>query len=232
MDCTSARFFLNLSRAGELDETERRALDGHLEACPDCAQFAQAEGRFDEAVAAAMLQVPVPAGLKTRLLNKLAGQRHPRPWKWVAAAAAIFLAAGLGIYFVFPSPQEINFAELPVTWEATLPLDVETWYQDMGIPIALPRQFNFQLLNKYDTAQIQGRKVPHLVFFSRGEGDQRAAVAHVYILPTSHFKEPDSVPLVSSTHTFAVLNSDGGDFFFLILYTGNALQPFLLPAGA
>lgn len=230
MDCTNARFFLNVNRPGELDETERRSLDEHLEACPDCAQFAQAENHFDETIGAAMLRVPVPAGLKTRLLDKLSGQRRPRPWKWVAAAAAILVAAGLGGYFIFPAPQEIDDARFAVSFEAKTPEDVETWYQDLGIPFALPRQFNFQQLNKYDTAVIQGRKVPHLVFFYRGEGIQRPAVAHVYVLPTNHFKKPDKVSLDKGT--LDTLDSENGDFFFLILHTGDAMQSFLLPAGA
>jgi hypothetical protein len=241
MDCTSARLLLHFVRTGELDRVEQEALDSHLGICLECLAFAQSENRFDEAMAAAMPRVPVPARLKDRILERLTRVRRPRPWRRVAAAA-VLLAAGLVCFVALTGgPDELSpllIAE-KVDTKAT-PDAVEGWFfGQLGTPVTLPRDFNFTLLDSFDIAEIQGRKVPKLTFQSAA--DKR--LAHIYVLSTRQFHAPaqqeneaalkdgwlPEIFIPASSHNIQIRRQrDVPDFFYLIVYTSASLDPFLL----
>lgn len=230
MDCTTVRTLLGFARAGELDDAERGALQQHLDACADCAAHSQSEQRFDDALAAAMPRVPVPSGLKTRVLIALTQARRPRPWPWLAAAALLLLAVGLGWYLWFRPAAELDYAQ--AAWEvdvktAATPEKVEELFRERGFAIQAPREFNFELLDSFDDVEFQGRRVPRLTFLFRGDRDNRASLAHVYVLSTSHFQGQD---YRESTATHQIEVRVRGDFIYFIIYNGSSLEPFLRPA--
>ncbi|MFO0877638.1 MAG: hypothetical protein U0840_09805 [Gemmataceae bacterium] len=100
MDCSSARFFLQLTRPGtdELQGAEAAELEGHLALCSACNHLAQDLARLDQHLGRAMRDLEVPRGLKDQLLLRLAADRAARQRRWVthalrgcAAAAAVLL---------------------------------------------------------------------------------------------------------------------------------------------
>ena len=82
---------------GELSPPERRELDRHLAACPDCAQVFDLLSRQSQALRA--LDVSAPEGLTHSILSRLPRQTPaPRPrrrWAGPALCAALLLAVGL-----------------------------------------------------------------------------------------------------------------------------------------
>src|SRR5262245_36359440 len=106
MDCKTARLLLPFLRplAPELDPNDAEDLRAHLAGCPECAALAAAEHRVDARLAQAMRDVPVPADLSARLLDRLHVQR--RSWYRrrvigpLTAAAAVLLALGGGWYWL------------------------------------------------------------------------------------------------------------------------------------
>jgi hypothetical protein len=230
MDCMSTRLLLNFVRTGELDRAEQQVVDDHLTGCSDCAAFAQSENRVDDALATAMHRVSVPAGLKGRILARVTSARRPRPWPWVAAAT-VLLAVGLGCYALLSSgPQEFDIplfvgrkVDIQTTAEA-----VDAWLgNELGAEVTAPREFNFNFLESVEISEVQGRKVARLTFLSRG--DNRAALAHVYVLSTRQFKLLDETSIRSDTHNIQVRRDPRApDFFYVVVYT-SSLDPFLLP---
>src|SRR5262245_40009675 len=102
MDCKTAwtLFPYAKSHAPELDVAEGLALRQHLENCAICAPMASYDQAFDESVGKAMRDVPIPDGLRERLVLRLASERHGRQRSWLlyatmAAAATIILSVGV-----------------------------------------------------------------------------------------------------------------------------------------
>lgn len=66
----------------------------HAESCAPCREFL-AHGLETEAHLARMLRIPVPQGLRARLLERKAPRR---PVRWLALAASLLLAAAVGFF--------------------------------------------------------------------------------------------------------------------------------------
>lgn len=190
MDCQSTRILLAFLRGAErLDPAEQEAVRQHLEGCPDCAALARAERRLDAAVGAALRDVPVPAGLKDRILQKVGEQRPRPPVGWlVAAAAAVLCAAGLIGYWqahAWPAP---SFDEFPQRAEKD-PEAVERWFASQGVQTRAPRMLKY---NPYfvtcNLVRFNGQLVPWLEFQNPGIQGSDPAPVHVYILSASQFR--------------------------------------------
>src|SRR3954451_16962170 len=100
MDCKTARLLLlfDRPRAGEMGDDEARALQEHLALCGACAAAARAERRQDAHLGRATRDLPVPEGLRGRLVDRLAADRGARDRRRMlhgaralAAAAALLL---------------------------------------------------------------------------------------------------------------------------------------------
>jgi hypothetical protein len=241
MDCTSARLLLNFVRTGELDRAEQESLDGHLHNCPECSAFSRCEDRFDDAMATVMPRVLVPAGLKERILERLTRTPRPRRWRWTAAAAVLLGAGLIGFMVLTSGADELNPLLIAEKVDTKLTPDaVEGWFfGQLGTAVALPRDFNFTLLDGFDIAEIQGHKVPKLTFQSRADKH----LAHVYVLSTRQFQAPaqqenevalkdgglGEIFITASSHNIQIRrHRDVPDFFYLIVYTSPSLDPFLL----
>lgn len=96
MDCDRYTELISAALDGELTAEERRALDGHLAACPECARLLRALS--DNAKAMRELDCEVPADLKERIMANLPARQSGKQgrvirWKrWIPVAAAACLA--------------------------------------------------------------------------------------------------------------------------------------------
>src|SRR5262245_60343822 len=101
MECRDAQFYLRFRRPGsdELGPEVAGDLDRHLAGCEHCAAESAAASAFDMAVATAMMDIPVPAGLRNKLIAHVAEKRgadlRRKAYRYAGTAAAVFLALGL-----------------------------------------------------------------------------------------------------------------------------------------
>src|SRR4051812_12811224 len=96
----------------ELAPEDAAALDAHLAGCPGCAGAVQFERAFDDRVAKARLAVPVPAGLKGKLLDGVAADRgawyRQKFYALAGLAAAVLVAVGGVIAWQVGTPREMT----------------------------------------------------------------------------------------------------------------------------
>jgi anti-sigma factor (TIGR02949 family) len=238
MDCKTARLLAELrgTRSDELPEEDAAALDDHLTTCPDCARALAAERRLDAPVARAMRAIPVPPGLKSRILDRLATERgawHRRRFYQVAAAAAaVILAVGL---FSWESQKRV-IAD-PNQLLASLDRDAESpearlndWLAAQGVAYHPPAAFDPKWLGFYGWAEFQSKKVP-LIYYNNPE---RNVFARVYILRDRDFNLSNLPPAFggSSIHGFRLeLFRDPAQpdkLAYVVVTNGDSLEPLLV----
>lgn len=83
MDCHTARQMIEMLPVGghDLPSGEEQALRDHLASCPLCLSAAQEAGEWDANLQSAMMSVPIPDGLRQRLLSQLAQATPHAPHK-------------------------------------------------------------------------------------------------------------------------------------------------------
>jgi hypothetical protein len=238
MDCKTARLLIDLAgfrQTSDFDAAELRAFHTHLDECPDCAVLARSERAIDDRLTRAMRAVPLPEGLHDRLLAGLAVEatsRGRRPLRWFggAAAAAVVLAASLG-WWGHHKPVHLDVDAAAATVAAQLvnpsPELVDDWLRSHGFAsVAVPRDFNFALLTYCGTEELQGQRVPMLLFTTPGNEHAR-----VYLLSTRQFDlaEAQNQPVDVSVGCRAEVRPDADDprSGSLVIFTGESLQPFL-----
>jgi hypothetical protein len=230
MDCKTARLLLDFARplTPELEESEGEALAGHLADCPSCEAVHRAERCIDDHIGKAMRAVPVPDGLRERIRGELARhgeRRYLRRLAWGAAtaiAASVLLVAGLTYWGQRPA---VHLEALHTENNQSLPRDaaeVGAWFKRPAL--LSPAQFDYHGLIKCDWADMQGRKVPCLVF------RQGAELAWVYIVNDRQF-DLESLkgqgPL-SGGRSIAVLWPTGNEQHtaYIVIFTGGLLEAF------
>lgn len=148
MNCQEVLLQLEVSRPGsdDLQSPELRDAAAHLDGCQECQASFGNRQRLDERISRSMLDVPIPPGLKDRLLASLesgtavasaseqgAGELPSLPqrrrWSFdnirVRMAAAVTLATVViaGLFFAFPppeSPQSFTLADVRESAELQL----------------------------------------------------------------------------------------------------------------
>jgi hypothetical protein len=244
MDCKNARLLLEFIHPGsaELDAAEAEALHQHLGECPDCAAQAREERRADEHLGRAMRDVPVPAGLRERVLKRLTVERdaaHRRLLvRGVVAAAALFVAGWLGYSWWFGGLSAVdgNAVHAVVNGQPfSSPGDVEKGFASMGVTTVVPSryEFNYDLLDSYGLAALpgyEGKLVPHLLFKSRPAGNGLPLLAHVYILSSRQFDlaktRKNGVTFASGTYRVMLEDYGQVHYLYVIAHTGEELKPF------
>jgi len=93
LTCTEAQFAVSQAADGRLGRKERRRLRVHLEECPDCAQFTQAQKRHRRALRGLVL-VPIPVSLT--LFRGFEGSATAATLPAVGAGTAVAVGSGGG----------------------------------------------------------------------------------------------------------------------------------------
>jgi hypothetical protein len=143
--CEHARGQIALAAIGRLPDTERLALDSHLEGCPECSnELAEISG-LEAALSAAEIErvdqvVDIPETLRTAVLGSLETEvaRHRRASRFrvLAIAAAVVILAGGGTAIGVaaarsgqsgPAPARTFALTGPGGASATVQLTAENW---------------------------------------------------------------------------------------------------------
>jgi len=225
MECHDARILLTFANRGceELDAAERDAFQQHLEKCPECAVLALTDRHLDETIGRAMRDVPVPAGLKEKVLSRVASQRPRWSWKrtsYLAAAVLSLLAVAGGIgwhYYVLPEITLSFLQEYESRGKGWNEDQVEQYFAENGLRVRVPRRFDYDKLRHIDIVEVKGRRVAKLSF-SRND-QERSASADVLILPPKQFNMIE-LPEMDAPQ-FTSIRIWHEDFTYIILCDGN-----------
>jgi hypothetical protein len=246
MQCRDAQFYLRLRRpAGdELGADVSADLDRHLAGCPACAVDACSAGGFDAAVAAAVRAVPVPAGLRDRLLASASAHTgaviRRKAYRVTALAASLLLAVGLG-FGVFsatrPRIDTVTMVESADELVRNPDEVIRRWLADRKLPPQLPLPLNPDLLAAAGTERVGGVDVPVAVF---RHPDDPAGFARLYALRADGVLNLDGLRPANASHTMAaVVPTDPRQFRgvrYVVVHTvhrvgpgEDPLKPFLRP---
>ena len=235
MQCRDAQFYLRMRRhaADELGPDVAAPLDQHLAVCPACAADASAVESFDRALASAMVAVPVPAGLRDRLLTSAAGKqgavlrRKVYQGGALVAAAMLLIGVGFGV-FTHTRPQvdadalvKLNDEQLSNPQEST-----EKWLVAQKLPGDLVLPFDYEnLFVTRGFEKVHGRDIPVVVFRS----PDGSGLAKVYVFP--HDGRLDLKGLqdaqASLTNAKVHVREEGGrKVTYAFVHTGRDLSSF------
>jgi anti-sigma factor RsiW len=116
MDCQDAKEKLLESFDGALSPDDRRRLESHLAACPECAEFNNLLHALDVGLKEAITAPRLSAGFRTGLQAKI--ERHSRElWlDWLPDAAYLAGSVAAIVYCVFLLPLPASV----VLWIGTL----------------------------------------------------------------------------------------------------------------
>jgi hypothetical protein len=239
MDCKTARYLLDFARpqVSDLDAPDRAALGEHLAHCSECDALNRGERQLDEHLGRAVRAVPVPPGLKERLLARLKTQREQwwieglkRAGRWVAAAAVLVVAAGAVFWWKsqqLPSVDSDKLMNTMLTEYIYSPPDAEEAIKEFarkGHRVSLPREFNYEYLTAYGFTTLQGREVPYLRFVRSRANSNNAQFAEVLLLSDKKFDLSEVQPLQDPggyRFKVEVRRGPAGEYAYVIVYTGN-----------
>jgi hypothetical protein len=236
MDCRTARLLLHFARPhpSELPARDADALEAHLTGCPECEAVAHIERLGHAHLGEAMRKVPIPDGLRERILDRLATERGDRRRIWVgwtvratAMAALIVIGVLIGLAWRGTHPPELDLAAL--LQERILSPDNDgvrdAFQEQYRLKTSTPAAFNYGYLKVFGLAECQGRRVPYL-FFAHDKNE-----AWVYVVSKDQFDLsalPDGEAMDSLGYHAAVLRDDDPDHAFVVIYKGESLKPLLL----
>lgn len=243
MDCRTAQILMELFRPGtaELEPSEAEALDRHLADCPACAQNAGHERQSDDQLKTAMRNVSIPAGLPGRLSARLDAmqvaekrRRLRRIAGSLAAAAAVLLAVFLGMDWQRKHPPAVDLDDLRSCFNAEVanPSEgVQKWLQENKLRTPPPEDFEYHFLAHYYLADLQGKRVP-LLLFVRAKDASSPDQARVYLLSAEQF-DLNALALNSQDvesvgcKVEVLFHPTDRRYAYLVVYTGDSLEPFL-----
>jgi hypothetical protein len=241
MDCKNARLLLDYSRplGTDLDAGEAEALESHLADCPDCGSLAQDERRLDDYIGRAVRAVPVPENLRADLLRRLAAERDAWYRRWllrsagaVAAAAGIILLVWGGLLVHQRFRPSFEPSDISVDRSTSSPREVEEWFRTAhGVKTVAPSDnlLRYTWLTYYGLEDLQGQRVPMLLFTYNGHDSQ--ARAQVYIVTDKQFSGLEELVnqprKVTGGYTVEVFrNQDVADVYYVAVYTDGSRHRF------
>lgn len=232
MDCSTARALLPYRRTpSELDADAADDLARHLAGCPACAAEAESDRAFDAGVAKAMLAVPVPADLKSRVLATVAREqgivwrRRVLRYAGGAVAAALTLAIFFGAFNRTPKLDPGQFAVATDAQIGAAPDDVRAYFRDQGFSVPLPIEFDFRYARNYRLEEVSGKRAPCITF------QNGPATADVFVVRETRIKD-GFVPSETSGNKCSIevrrSTEDPRYVFIIRYYNGATRDRFLL----
>jgi len=241
MECRDAQFYLRLRRhaADELGADVTAPLDTHLATCAACAAVSRASANFDRAVSTAMMNVPVPSGLRERLITQAARaqgaalRRTAFRYGGLVAAALLLVAIGISVYST--ARPQVDSAAVVQANDALVENPQEyarKWLVAEKLPEHLPWDFDYDLLQSCGYEKIGGRYAPVVTFRSRAGG-----LAKVYLFREGGAFDTKDMQDAQASHFSAqvvVRKDQWRGVRYLVVHTGppnQGLAPFLRPVG-
>jgi hypothetical protein len=223
-------------QGSELAPDDAADLHTHLTACPKCADLVRFERAFDDRVAKAMLAVPVPAGLKGKLLDGVAAQRgawyREKAYAVTALAACVLITVGgviawqIGTAPVLTNEQIVREADDEVQNRTRIVSDV---LGPRGLRFDPEKPFDLSQLEMAGVGRLLGREVP-VLYFVNGAKNARAKV---YVVRKADFdwtrlsRDGSSVPSVYGHQVAVVGDNSRSDVAYVVVFTGAGLDLFL-----
>jgi hypothetical protein len=238
VDCNTARMLATFfgRQGSELAPEDAAALETHLTACPQCAAQVQFERAFDDRVGKAMLAVPIPAGLKSKLLDGVYAQRgswyRQKAYALVGMAACALVAVGGVVAWQIGTARELTKVSI-VAHEDDYVQDRTRMIDDVlgprGLRFDPERRFDLNQLEMAGIGRLHGKEVPVLYFVNVGKN----ARAKVYVIRDADFawrnlSGNESSVLSTYGHQVAVLKDlKRSDVGYVVVFTGAGLELFL-----
>jgi hypothetical protein len=232
MDCNTARLLLHFLRphAQDLGSDEAVELKNHLADCADCRRIQHSEQATDAVLGRAMCDVPIPDGLRDRILVRLAQDRdrssRRRMLRMAGSIAAAALVAVLCWWYWSGPPVQIDLVELAMQQSPMNPEQVEKAFRQQGAVVQVPAQLNYHFLTHHGFAELHGKRVPVLEFRSG------PAFLRVWLLDRGRFDldylaQRGEGPTGRVTYRWWRRSGDGR-FGYLVEYSGGRLEDFML----
>jgi hypothetical protein len=233
MDCHLSRLLLAFRRS-ELTAEDAAALDSHLTGCPACAAAARRDAAERAALTAVMAAVPVPAGLRDRLVRSATRRQWAAWWRTVGRRTTLALLAvvgtgfGIGVYDRLTRPHFATdrFAVQLERERDFTQREVSAWLKGEGLPDTLPFDFDFfwhVVHGKQAVGEKGGREVP-FVLFRNGPEECR-----VYVLRGGQFRLSETALAEFTGSRYRLTTREQGHVIYVIAHTGDTLAPFLKP---
>ena len=228
MDCHLSRLLLAFRRS-ELTAEDAAALDAHLAGCPDCAAAARRDAAERTALTAAMTAVPVPDGLRDRLVKSAirkqwaAWRRKAGRWSRTFLTAVVALGVAVGGYdrFTRPTFTTDRFATQLEREQDFSEQEVREWLRAEGLPETLPADFDFFWHVIHGKQSVVGREVPFVLFQTGRES------CRVYVLRAEQFRLVKNSLDDFTGSRFKITTVPQGDVTYVIAHTSDSLAPFL-----
>lgn len=231
MRCETARTILelNLPRLGEADWRDLDAVEAHLKTCPQCHAWWSLRSREDNRLAREIRAVPVPRHLAANLAGRLPmDKRVPGSKKLMAALAAASLLALAGVgYWLRPAASPLDADAVARLLETSAAVDGPTSHERMeqlvdsfsrlGETVRLPESLNYLQAVSHGITELQGRKVPQILFQTEEGGNRnlvRLLVLDSRKFDLSQYSVEQNAGL--NRQVELVPDSEDGRFFFLL----------------
>ena len=223
----------------ELTAEDAAELARHLAGCPECGAVARQQSGFDAAVGVAMAAVPVPGGLRDRLVTDALARRgadlRRRAYRSAVGVAAALAASVLAFGGYWAQRPAVDSEAVGADYNARAEFpeqSVRSWLTAQGLPAELPYDFDYRTYVVHGTRAVAGRDAPVVVFQTwLPNNPNRPDTVEVYVLRESRFDLTS--PDLRNTHVSPRANVEvvrGRGVVYVIVFTSERLDPFLLPS--
>jgi len=239
VDCNTARMLVTFfgRQGSELAPEDAADMNAHVAGCPACAAAVRFERAFDDRVGKAMLAVPVPANLQTRLLDGIAAQRgswyRQKFYALAGLATAVVLTVGGVLAWQIQRAPELTVVEI-VNQEDARAENRARFVDDFlgrhGLAFRPERPFDLNQLELVGTSDLNGKEVPVLYFVNVPKN----ARAKVYVVRDTDFnwknlpQDGSSQPGGLFGHQVALVRDRSrNDVGYVVVFSGPGLELFL-----
>jgi hypothetical protein len=220
----------------ELAAEDTTDLNAHLASCPACAAAVQFERAFDDRVAKAMLAVPVPAGLKSKLLDGISAQQgtwyRQKAYAFAGMAACLLLSIGGIVAWQSSQTPELSLPAIVADAdqkEQDRAAHARAFLKQESIAFHPEKALDLNQVGAWGISEFQGKKVPTLFFFNSAKNAQ----ATVYIVRDADFKwnklsqDGSSFPSKYGYQVAVLKDTQRSDVGYIVVFTGPGLELFL-----